>query len=234
VRKLQITQILDERQADTGRLGLEIKASGIGLVGTLDQVLTLAPEGFAITNVHDQGVSVAKYDEGENNVIVSERNWLIDLHARQDRGSAPKTFRFGSAKGDAAEMIYQRYQDADLVAAEPEVDLEHEYRGRGKVWLWTVVSASAVLGVVVLLVVVQLLRRRPRAAAGLQLPENLTPFTVTMLLRRIQQNGNLGAADQQALTQTIADLERRYFADADANGAINLQALAEEWARKVK
>src|SRR5262249_30058337 len=105
VQKLRITQILDERQADQGKLGLEIRATGIGLVGTLEDTLNLAPEGFEVVKVNDQGVSVAKFDEeGENNAVVTERTWLVELRARQDRAAAPKTFRFASPKVDVTEL----------------------------------------------------------------------------------------------------------------------------------
>src|SRR5262249_11193991 len=48
IRKLQITQTLDERQADQRKLVLEVKAAGLGLLGELDQLLALNPEGFEV------------------------------------------------------------------------------------------------------------------------------------------------------------------------------------------
>src|SRR5207253_9637820 len=53
LRKLQITQTLDERQADKGKLLLEVKATGVGLVGPLDELLTLDVPGFDVKNVDD-------------------------------------------------------------------------------------------------------------------------------------------------------------------------------------
>lgn len=234
VRNLQITQILDERQANLGKLGLEIKATGIGLVGALDEILTLAPEGFEVARTNDQGVSVAKFDEdNEGNAVVSERTWLVELRARQDRAAAPRTFRFAASKVEGAEMTYQRYQDADLAAAGQEVSLEQEYQGRGQTWLWIAGTAAVIILALLLTALILALRRRPRAAAGMKLPQTLTPFTVTVLLRRIRQIGGLSPADQDALDRTIEDLERRFFADVNGNGEINLKTLAEEWARKV-
>jgi hypothetical protein len=234
VRKLQITQILDERQADRGKLGLEIKATAVGLVGSLDNTLNLAPEGFEVQRVDDQGVSIAKFDEdGEGIAVVSERTWLVSLGAKQDRAKAPSTFRFAAPRVECAEMTYQRYQDADLATAQAEISLEHEYRGRGQLWLWAVGSASTIFFVVMILVVIRLLRRRPRAAVGMQLPETLTPFTVTALLRHIQQTGRVSPDDTPSLNQAILDLERRFFAEVDGDGEFNLRALAEDWVRKV-
>lgn len=235
VRKLQITQILDERQADQGRLGLEIKATGIGLVGAFDDTLSLVAEGFEVVQTEDQGVSVAKFDEDNDAIaVVSERTWLVNLRAKQNRVAPPRSFRFASAKSDAAEMTYQRYQDADLAPAEREIALEHEYEVRGRKWLWIGGAASAVLAGILLLALVLLFRRRPKATARMQLPQNLTPFTLTVLLRHIQQTGRLVPADKAALDQTIADLERRFFAGVNGSGEVNLREIAEDWNRKVK
>jgi hypothetical protein len=235
VRQLQITQVLDERQADRGKLGLEIKATGVGLVGTLEDTLALAPEGFEVVRAHDQGVSVAKFDEeGQAIAVVSERTWLVDLRARPDRASAPRTFRFATPRVAAAEMTYQRYQDADLAPAQPEVTLEHEYQGRGTAWPWTVGATAVGLLAIALIVLVRVRRRRPGGTAGMPLPETLTPFTVTVLLRRIQQAGNLSPADREGLDGAIDELERRFFAGVNGGGEINLRTLAEEWVRRVR
>src|SRR5205814_10146976 len=110
--------------------------------------------------------------------------WLVGRRARQDRAAAPEHFRCAAPKVESAEMTYQRYQDADLATAEQEVTLEHQYQGGGKAWLWIVASASAVLVVLLLLNLILVVRRRPRAVARMKLPEKLTPFTVTVLLRR--------------------------------------------------
>lgn len=235
LRKLQITQILDERQAAQGKLGLEIKATGVGLVGSLDETLNLAPEGFDVARADDQGLSVAKFDEGGDSIaVVSERTWLVELHARQDRAAAPRNFRFAASRVDGAEMTYQRYQDADLAPAAQEVALEHEYLGRGATWLWIGGSAAGLFLILLAVVLVRAWRRRPRAATGVDLPATLTPFTVTVFLRRLQQTGNLDPSDRDGLDQAIRELERRYFAEEDGNAEVSLQSLAEHWGRKVR
>jgi hypothetical protein len=237
VRKIQITQILDERQAEKGKLGLEVKATGVGLVGSLEDTFTLAPEGFEVVGTTDQGVSVAKFDDdGESNAIVSERTWMFDLRAKQDRTLAPKNFHFATPRVPTAEMTYQRYQDSDIAPAEAEVTLEREYQGRSPVWLWAMGAAVVMLAAILLLVVIKVMRRRPRAAVEVHLPETLNPFTVTMLLRRIQQSGKLSPEDKTALEGTLGELERHFFADVNGNGngEINLRTLAEDWVRKAR
>ena len=50
-----------------------------------------------------------------------QRDETNTFRARQDLASAPKTFRFGAPRLEGAEMIYQRYQDADLANAQPDM-----------------------------------------------------------------------------------------------------------------
>jgi hypothetical protein len=236
LRKLQITQVLDERQADKGKLRLEIRATAVGLIGTFDETLKLDAEGFEVARQEDQGVSVAKFDEdGDHIAIVSERNWLVELRASQDHAAAPTTFRFATARVDGAEMVYQRYQDADVLPAESEVTLEHEYQGRPiAVWMWAGGAAALVLLVIVVVVLIKLLRRPGRAAVVMHLPDTITPFTVTALLQRIGQTGNLSPAEREQLTAALGELERCYFAGTARNGAMDLKTLAEEWVRRVR
>jgi hypothetical protein len=233
VSKLQLTQILDERQAAQGKLGLEVRATARGLVGPLDRVLELKPEGFEVERVDDKGVSVAKFDEDAEDVaVVSERTWLVALRARP--GEVPTSFRFARALPERAEVVYQRYQDADLVGAQPEVPLEGAYGGSGH--RWVLVAAGAGLALVIAAALLVWLRRRLRgpAAARVALPQRLTPFTVLVLLRHVLAAGSLDGAARAELERAIADLERRYFAEEEAGAAdVELRSLAERWALRL-
>jgi hypothetical protein len=209
-----------------------VKASALGLVPELEDLLALDPPGFEVVKFDDQGVSVAKFDEDSpETAVVSERTWLVTLRARP--GQQPHTFHFGTARVEDAKMTYQRYQDADLVSAKEEVDLEQAYGRRSRAWLWW--AGAAAVGVLVLVgaVVVLLRRRKPAEGQRFRLPERLTPFTVLGLLREIRQNNGLAEAQQKELEQSIARLERHYFAD-DGNGATDLKALAEDWVRRAR
>jgi hypothetical protein len=232
LRKLQLTQTLDERQADKGKLILEIKATGLGLVPELDEILSLEPEGFDQVRTDDQGVSVARFDpDSPDNVVASERLWLMTLQARP--GEQPHTFRFGTPIDESTQMTYQHYQDADLVSALEQVDLEQAYGQKGLAWLWWTIGGGVVFLALVVGAVVLLLRRRPAEARRFSLPERVTPFTVLGLLRKIRQNNGLAEAEQTELDDSIALVERHYFA-AEGSGDVDLRALAEGWVRRAR
>ena len=81
--KLQLTQILDERQARDGKLVVEVKATARGLVPELDEIVALEHSGFAVEKVDDQGLSVSKFDPDSGATVVdSERIWLVSYRPR--------------------------------------------------------------------------------------------------------------------------------------------------------
>jgi hypothetical protein len=228
IKKLQITQTLDERQAAKGKLLLEIKATGVGLVGPLDELLKFDFQGFDIKKVEDNGANVSKFDEdGDNIAVVSERNWVLTLQAKDGLAELPKQFRFGTTKNAEAEMTYQRYRDADVLAVGQDISLEAEYGKTGTNWTPWLCGAAVVL-ILFGIGLVLLLRRRP-TDSGAVLPEHLTPFTVLDFLTRVRGSQRLSEPQRQELQRAILEIEEHYFA-AQANGkSLDLRPIAEKW-----
>jgi hypothetical protein len=231
-RKLQIAQTLDERQADKGKLLLEVKATALGLIPSLDHILTVASPGFEVDKTADQGVSVAKFDaDSEENAIVSERTWVVSLKGAPSQSSSPEKFTFGKSKINGAEMAYHRFKDADLVKVDAEIPLEEQYGQGSYAWLWWTLGGVAGGAFLLALMIVLLRRRAPRAQAQLRLPEHLTPFTVLGLLSRIDREKKLDVSQHKELQEAISLMEQRYFAD-QSNGEMDLKGLAENWLRR--
>ncbi len=232
IEKLSVTQTLDERQAHEGKLILEVKATAQGLAPDLDQILDVTQAEFDVVNVDDQGVSVSKFDpESEENVIVSERTWLVTMQAKDGLTRLPTRFRFAAARQGVAEMTYQRYEDADLATAEPEISLAERYGEPTRRWPWVV--GAVVGGVLVLGVVVALWPRRKLqiTRARFQMPEAITPFTVLGLLKQIDENNGLNDAGRDELRSSINRIERFYF-DRGSDEQPDLHQIAEAWVRR--
>jgi hypothetical protein len=179
--------------------------------------------------VDDNGANVSKFDEdGDAIAVVSERNWTVALQAREGLAELPKRFRFGAAKAAAAEMVYQRFQDADVQAAAPEIALEREYGRRDWGWQpWAVAAGVGFLGVAGAAAYLGL--RRRRAPAGTALPGTLTPFTVLSFLTRVRAAGKLSDHQRAELDQCIAVLEAHYFAAPTNGHNPDLRQVAERW-----
>ncbi len=228
-RDLEITQILDERKAKDGLLQLEIKASATGLVPELGAMLDLHPKGFAVEKVDDRKVAVSQFGDDQES-IRSERVFLVSLRGKAGAGETTR-FRFAAPTDEATKVLYQRYDDADLVAAKPEIELLGTYGEAGTPW-WVWLAGSVVaLGVLLL---VWRARRRPAVAAATQavhLPERITPFTVLGLLGEIQEAPGIGDPQREQLTATIQRIERYYFGEAKVGEgeAPDLGQIAAEW-----
>jgi hypothetical protein len=231
-RKLKVTQTLDERQADKGKLLLEIKATAQGLVPELEAIADVGSEGFEVVRTDDQGVSVTRFEEEADTITVSsERTWMVTLKAREDAASKPETFRFPAAKAKETEVVFQRFNDADMVPAEAEITLEADYGKRRLHWGWWVGLGVGLTGVAAALAV--LLLRKPKARAGARwtMPAPLTPFTTIGLLERIHRDGKLTEEQREQVQASIRQVERSYFA-GNGEGPADLRAIAEGWIQR--
>ena len=233
LKKLQITQTLDERQAADGKLVLEVKATAQGLVPGLDDLLELEPDDFEITKTDDEGVSVSKFDqESDETVVVSERTWLIAMQAKPDLPQRPETFHFGTTRVDSAEVTYQRYVDADLKEVDQVVSLEQKYGEPRRRWPWVVLAAVVIVSGLAVAGRRLTRRRGPAAPTGFQVPDQITPFTVLGLLRAIHDNDGLSEPARQELVASINRIERFYFGKDAAEQEPDLKSLAQQWVQR--
>jgi hypothetical protein len=230
--KLEVTQTLDERQAKEGKLVLEVKAVAQGLVPDLDQILDVGSPSFVVDKAEDQGLSVSRFDpDSPETKVLSERTWLVAMHAADGQEKPPVTFRFAPAKTDVAEMTYQRYVDADLTKVGPQVVLEERYGRESHARLWWL--AGGVLAALAAAALAWRLRpRRAREEAGrFRMPDPVTPFSILGLLRDIEQNDGLPDDRKRELSATIHRLEAHYFV-GPAPDEPDLHEIARDWIRR--
>jgi hypothetical protein len=227
---IKVTEILDERQAKDGKLILEVKATGRGLIPDLPALVDVKSEGFKVVKTEDEGVSVVEWDkEAEEPAIRAERSWMVTLNAEDGLPSPPKTFSFAPKKAEGAEVIYQRYVDADLAKAEPVISLDSEYGKPNRAWIWWALG-GIILGALLLGVLRALIfgRKAEARAARFSVPEALTPFTVLGLLRDIERNDGLATPAKRELAEDIRQLESHYFKKPNTSEP-DLRGIAERW-----
>ena len=232
---LTITQTLDERQADEGKLIVEIKASGHGLIPSLNEILDFKPKDFAIKATEDQGVAVSRFDpESEETQVVSERTWMVTLNAAEGLDELPDEFTFAEPTLDLKEAIYQRYNDADLSMVAATVSLEQKYGEKS--YLGWIIGGSVVclLGLGLLIAfVLSPKREEVQTSHRYALPKQITPFTVIGLLRDIESTNGLNDLNRKELVASISRLEQQYFDDS-ADAEADLHEIASNWIRKAR
>ena len=235
VQKVDVLQILDDRDLSKGALTLEIKAGGRGLLPELKDLLDLRVPGFRIDKTDDRGLSLIKMDaEGDQVAPVSERNWMLMLVADPSAGPS-KSFLFPKAVLAGTAVTYKRYSDADLVEVKPEAALAGVVLKPTSFWVWIGLGVAAVAVVLGLL----WWWRRSEAGAPAEmvpsysLPNQITPFTVLNLLQRMQSDAQLRLNSEQKreLSEAIAGLQQYFFSrPATArNGKPDLEQVARRW-----
>ena len=233
VEDISITQTLDERQADAGKLILEVKATAHGLVPALDELVAVKPAEFNVAKTDDKGVSVVEFDKkADKTCITSQREWTITFTAMPNLTERPKSFQYPTGKVPLKEMVYQRYQDADLVPAAATISLEQRYGNPRRMWLWLGLATLAVLACGVVALVSWKRTRKPAPAPKFQMPQSVTPFTVLGLLRDIQHNNGLSAQSLSELNDAINRLETHDFERPDPS-APDLENIARTWLGQV-
>ncbi len=234
-QKLSVTQILDERQAEDGKLVLEVKARSQGLVPDLEEVVSIAPTEFVVTSIDDEGVSVSQFDPDEKSpTISSERSWVVSLEAKPGLVAKPKLFEFPQSELELDEMVFQRYVDADLASVEPTVRLEASY---GKTdytrMIWLGVGAG-LAGLFVIGLVIWLIKRprKEEASTRFVIDSSLSPFAAISLLQEIYANNGFNDRKKDELANAIDRLEAHYFGQAESGSNPDIVSEVKKWTKQ--
>ncbi|MCA8976766.1 MAG: hypothetical protein KDC98_18735, partial [Planctomycetes bacterium] len=227
--EVTVTQLLDERRIDEGKVTLEIKAKALGLVPDLDELLELSLPGFRIDKRDDQGSTVNKFAEDQDRVE-AERIWLLSL-VPDDGEAKPGSFRFGRPRSDDITAVYQRYSDADLETVDAEIALSGGGDQGVPTWFWFAFAAALVLYTIWFFAVKPGGRAGTARATLLHMPSTVTPFSILVLLREIEAKAALSEADRGQLRAAIGRVEACHFG-RDDDPTLDIEALAREWLRR--
>ncbi len=245
---LKIKQTLDDRKLAENLVRLEVAASGKGLIPNLSRILELGDSagatevpGFTVAGVVDHGIMLSSLNtDGDRVQPLCERSWTVELTPRE--GARPAEFHFPSASTPGATLTFARFDDADLVDAQPVVAL-HGWPLATTDWVpWAVATGGGAILLAAgaaLFLVLRARRRRHAQPAKYQLPQPVTPFNAVALLRRLDADGSVAwtAAERTDLSAEIERVERRYFAResvpaANGNGHDELSTLLRRWLQR--
>jgi tetratricopeptide (TPR) repeat protein/uncharacterized membrane protein YqjE len=232
---LTVTQILDERQADDGKLILEIKATAQGLVPDLENFLEIDPGEFEVVSIDDEGVSVSQFDKDETEpTVLCDRNWIVSFQAKPGLMEKPGRFAFPQPGFELQEVSYQRYVDADLATVEPVINLEEDYAETN----YGLIAGMVALGLMALVMLTVLLiwafnrLRKPGQESKVVVPQELSPFAAISLLQDIHANNGLSEKKKAELKQAIDRLEQHYFGEHPNRESPDLNSEVTKWTRQ--
>lgn len=234
IEDLQVTQTLDERQSGEGKLIVEVSASGKGLIPELEEIVDLNVKDFEVVEIDDQGSLPTTFDENGSDIqILSDRSWTIQYRAKDSTQKANE-FAFGKSKRPEAAVKFQRYEDADLVAADPVMTLESNYSQGGSYVLYWLLPIIA-LGFIGVGIVAWAVRPRQEVKAKqFEVPEDINPFTVLSLLKDIRHRNGINAKQTDELELSINRIESYYFGERTDEGPSNLTDVARSWVERAK
>ena len=237
VEKLKIVQIVDEREADQGILKVEVKASSNGLVPELDQLLKPNTGDFIQTEVTGGEITISKLDaESKVGSPISERNWII-TYRKSEKNVAESNLTFSFPEpyslDSLEEILYQRYDDADLVSASQQIQLQQNYDTKNPKWIGLTILVLIILSSLVFIFKKKNSSRNETVDIinDFSIPSEITPFSVLGLLRKIHKERKFANDIQSQLDESIASVEKVYF-DKETQETLNLKDIAEEWVNR--
>ena len=229
---LKLTMVLDTREWREGRLRLDVSATANGLIPPLGDLLDVGLDGFD-REFQDDGLVISSLDsDGHSIAVNTERAWQISYYPAP--GAAPGEFRFPSLldQHTKAQVTFKQYQDADLQTLTPETAARGIALRRGsRVWI----IPGAIVLVLLLLTPLALLfrrRRKPVATEAITGPSELTPWSVSAFLLRLQRTHSDQLTDTQCseLASQIRELEQTSFS-SNPQSSSGLAEIVSQWTR---
>lgn len=260
----KVTQVVDPRDARDGEkdktIKLEVICRGKGAMPDLRDVLDgidTAIDGYRVeekgveakpTVVMQEGDAAASryywgppkppeggYPEPDENGmyrLAVERSWVVTY--TPSSASPGKSFHVPQLKDGVKAQLESRYfSDLDLVPVEGGV-VQVERRS----YLWAIVLGAATpLAIAGAWLAYRRSRRNQSPqAAGMAIPDRLTPLSAIMMLKRIRDEHSAGLDPDRRgnLEKDIAMIEMKYFGPQNgAAGETDLADVLGRWARSV-
>ena len=171
--------------------------------------------------------AISSMGSTEAKIILDYKDGEIDVPASPIQ---PGEFIFPKPLIEDSDIIYQRYEDADLVVTTQVTPLKASFGKKSHRLPLILAAGFLILGVIILMLLYKKTSgpENPQQANRYTIPNELTPFTVIGLLRKMRDEDFLAADIHPQLKQAIEKLERYYFERSEGDPP-DLRALAEKW-----
>ena len=229
---LKLNLTMDQREWKDGKVVVEIRAAGQGIIPNLDKLLDCPRDGFSLETV-DSNLAVSQFvSDGKQRLPQADRDWQLTYTRKPDlKGDVQ--FAFPKLKSGVVPTAieYKHYQDADLVTltaaqANSGVKLASPFGNGLRNILLVCLLLAAIAAVIVFF------RRKNTVSSedsdSLAIPSVVTPFTTVAYLRRLRTAAALSTSEKAALTQQIAEIEATCFRREPAT-TVDFPTLIQKW-----
>lgn len=229
--KLEVEQVLDAREWKDQKLLLEVRARGRGV---LPEMAALIPgldaiDGFDVAEVESHPLNITELDAESTPIMpLTERSWTVHLSPAE---AASAAFSFPAIALANVESSLKRYDDLDLVDADPTVALDASVLSGGGLPWWSWLILLGVVGAVA-----WMLRNRrdsmPEMVVALPLPGKLTALSALAYLRHLSEESRLRERPEwgEELASEVASLERQAFAaGGEQPSEAELRGVLQRW-----
>jgi hypothetical protein len=237
-REIEVTQTFDERSIDEGRIRLRIDAEGYGLIPELTELVNLGEDisGYRIKGISGQGNQLVALEAGDQLSALCSRAWSVELEVDGRQRDLARTFTFPSAKdGRVKELTNMRYNYGKLEPCDgATIDVGWIPMGISR---YITAGAGLLLLTVLLRVAYPYARRyfaRRKPKLRYEMPDPITPFAVSALVRQIDADARVRLDEQQRqqLRQDAAAIDALYFREGEQGGKdLDLKSIAAKWLR---
>ena len=224
---VEMELVLDARGANDGKISLEVKVTGEGMLPNLAEMLKPS-EGYTFTGLKEASPVILRLDQVDKSVI-PKSELATDL--KLDWKGKLEKFTFPELLTDNVTVTYKQYKDADIVPAEKTVYIRN---ASAKNTLYYGIAAGVIL---VLVIVVLSMRKTETADSNMnsgefQLPETISAVSVLKFLHKISHSSHPVAGNEE-LRKDIERIEKTFFANGADSDKPDLQQVANNWMAKV-
>ena len=165
--------------------------------------------------------------------ILSDRSWSVEYKVKDEAAEANE-FVFSDVKVKAKENKIQRYEDADLVAAESTIQLSKDLAKPNYTWLWISIPLVCLAAIGIIALAFFRPETTQQTQQGFAVPEDVNAFTVLSLLKDIKRTNGIDQQQKEELDISINRIEKFYFGEDKDVEAEDLKSLASTWVSKAK
>lgn len=225
--KVEVELVLDARGANEGKISLEVKVTGEGMLPNLAAMLK-APSGYSLKGVSEASPIIIRIDQVGNEVVPKSE---LATDIKLDWQGKLEKFTFPEVLKDGVTVSYKQYKDADIVPAEKTVYITNASAKNAR--LYSIIGGVLVLAFII---VMALRKKKPEdtniSLGEFKLPETISAVSVLKFLHQIRHSSHPVAANSD-LQSDIESIEKSFFSKTTGDSGADLNQLIKNWYAKV-